>query len=146
MANYYFRGTTAGYAGNATNQKAGVTCVSTDPRVATVFAIESSRFGSGVVHVVRAESIPESRKMEAGNWFALKESEVVLEMQIREFTELAEHTVSLEIARDVLSRLGCHFSLGVRDKASIDRELDALPPLPEGFANRFVMLCLGTPS
>ncbi len=46
---HYFRGTTKGYPGNGTSQRLAVTCVSTDPRKATLFAIESARFGSGVI-------------------------------------------------------------------------------------------------
>ena len=50
-ATAFFRGTSEGFAGSPTLQKIGVTPASTDPVVATIFAIEAENYGRGVVHI-----------------------------------------------------------------------------------------------
>jgi hypothetical protein len=46
---YLYRGTTAGWPGNSVLQEERITCTSTDPLVATLFAIECRNHGHAVI-------------------------------------------------------------------------------------------------
>ena len=52
---YLYRGTTAGWPGNSVLQEEQITCTSTDPLVATLFAIECRNHGHAVILAVRTE-------------------------------------------------------------------------------------------
>ena len=46
---YLYRGTTAGWPGNSVLQAERITCTSTDPLVATLFAIECRNHGRAII-------------------------------------------------------------------------------------------------
>ena len=52
---YLYRGTTAGWPGNSVLQEEEITCTSTDPLVATLFAIECRNHGHAVILAVRRD-------------------------------------------------------------------------------------------
>ena len=52
---YLYRGTTAGWPGNPVLQEEEITCTSTDPLVATLFAIECRNHGPAVILAARQD-------------------------------------------------------------------------------------------
>jgi hypothetical protein len=52
---YLYRGTTTGWPGNPVLREQNITCTSTDPLVATLFAIECRNHGRAIVAVARQD-------------------------------------------------------------------------------------------
>lgn len=99
---YLFRGTTADWPGNPSLQRAGVSPTSTNPAMATNFAIESSRFGDGVIHIVNGGRVP----LTAGNVLSHLEAEVVVNLPPNVLAARAELTITVGQARQILRELG----------------------------------------
>jgi hypothetical protein len=55
---YYYRGTTRGWEGSSNSIELGITFVSTDPLVATLFAIECRNHGQPAVLILSKEVAP----------------------------------------------------------------------------------------
>ena len=132
---HLFRGTTQGYPGNPGLQRIGVTPTSRDPGVATLFAAESSRFGRGVVHIVRARDVPTDR----GNVLSALEAEVAVLLPPAELARRAR-TVSLDAARSALECLGLQIPRRIQNKRDLDRAIRELTKLSDEQIAEFLRL------
>jgi hypothetical protein len=84
-------------------QEEKITCTTTDPLIATLFAIECRNHGHAVILVARRELFREFRG--APNYFSVSESAVNLQIVPAEFAKMAELVLdvgrSIEILREV---------------------------------------------
>ncbi len=83
-------------------QALGVTSTSTDPAVATIFATESSNYGTGVLHIASSEFLP----IVDSNILSELEREVVVGVSPTEFAARADTTITAERARAILNSIG----------------------------------------
>lgn len=100
---YVYRGTTAGWLGNACMQREERTCATTDPFIATVFAVQARNYGTAVVQFLEVAG---GVVLESGNAFDEIESEVVVPMSPADFTAAARAAVDVDVAIGVLRELG----------------------------------------
>jgi hypothetical protein len=117
-AEFLFRGTTEGYPGSPALQRLGVTPTSTDPAVATIFAVEASNFGKGVVQIAPRGLVPTIE----GNVLAALEAEIGVELLPLEFAKRAR-PVSVDVARGTLREMGIDIPERIPDKAHLDAAL-----------------------
>jgi hypothetical protein len=139
----YFRGTTIGWPGSRGAQILGISPVSTDPLVATMFATEAeTRYGvPGVVHVFQAGDLDGVRVVE-GNVRAALEAEVGIELSPLDLAARASATISAEDARGILNGLG--HNLPSRISADQSTELlNTTPRLSPEETNQFVNKATG---
>lgn len=134
---WYFRGTSAGFPGSRALQEIGVTSVSTDPVVATIFATESNSYGIGVVHIAAAHDLPGVRII-PGNVLAEIECEAGVELHPAEFARRATHTIAAEQARTILRELGIAVPSIIRGPAGVDAALKSLSRLNQEQVRQFV--------
>jgi RHS repeat-associated protein len=102
---YYFRGTTLGYAGGDAARAAGVTPTSTQPGIATIFAINAQTVygGQGVVYIT---SSSEMSDVSIGYSNLLYyEMEVVFNIQIADFSARSFY-ITVERSMEILQTLG----------------------------------------
>ncbi len=99
---YYYRGTTRGWPGNPVLQALEITCVTTDPLVATLFALECRNHGQAAVLVAARGQYLVAEE----NYFALEESAVNLRVLPLEFERTADVVLDVDTALSILSSLG----------------------------------------
>jgi len=136
-ANLFFRGTSEGFAGSPTLQEIGVTPVSTDPVVATIFAIEAENYGRGVVHIASRSDLAGVEILK-GNVLAHLEREVGIGILPAEFARRASITITASQARNILSGMGIHIQLSIRGPAAVDAVLRATPRLTSEQIQQFL--------
>lgn len=130
-AEYLFRGTTRGFPGHDGVRELHRTCTSTDPLVATLFAIESSRYGEGVVHIALRRRF--RRLIVPANNYENLEREVAVNLLPVTFAARSDFTITAQQARDILVNLGLanippaianlnHFHLALVIRARITEE------------------------
>lgn len=102
---HLFRGTTLGFPGGEALQQLGITSTTTDPLVATLFAIESSSHGAPGVVLIALRSRLSNRIGQPNNYMEL-EQEVAVEQPPADFAEKAEFTVDVSVARKILIEIG----------------------------------------
>ncbi|NEW47116.1 DUF6531 domain-containing protein [Nocardia cyriacigeorgica] len=129
-----FRGTTTGYEGSPGTQRVGITPTSTDPGVATIFAIHSERFGESVVQIARSSDLT---GVERYSGYIPSEAEVGLGMSPSEFASRASIEIPASAARSILSDIGISLpnSIGIDDLTPLLRDTPKLTP---GQINQFV--------
>jgi hypothetical protein len=132
-----FRGTSAGYPGNPSLQRIGVTPTSTDPVVATLFGTESEAFGQGVVHIATPGSL-EGVEIIEGNVLRGLESEVGVGLRPAEFAGRADITITSGQARQILSEMGIDVPTQIGGKAGLDTALRSTPRLTPAQIQEFV--------
>jgi hypothetical protein len=118
-------------------QEIGVTSVSTDPVVATIFATESSNYGIGVVYIAAAHDLAGVRII-PGNVLAEIECEVGVELRPAEFAHRAICTVMAEQARAILREMGIVVPAIIRGPAGVDAALKSSSRLNQEQVRRFV--------
>jgi len=101
-AGYLFRGTSIGYDGGRASQITGLTPASTDPGIAALFAIESSNYGQGVIHVIAPGTVP----IGASNVLSNLESEVGILLSPAQVAAQAQTSLSVQQARQILQEMG----------------------------------------
>lgn len=102
---YYFRGTSPGFAGNPALQKLGISPVSIDPLVATVFALESKGVsGRGVV--LFGSKTEFTAGFAVGNTRKVVEREIAVSLSPKQFAEKSAKSISADQARKILSEIG----------------------------------------
>ena len=131
----YFRGTTRGYPGNASRD--GWTSTTTDPRVATLFALEAKRFGSSVVHYIADCSELQDLVTEA-NVFAAWEKEVVFHIPIRNFGRFIKFSLPGEVVATILRGMDVHFPF-LLNKSTMDEWMQQLDPVDDAWVTEFVL-------
>ena len=103
---YLFRGTTRGWPGNDILRSEGITCTTTDPLVATLFAIECRNHGRAVILAARLDSFSSEERSGANNHFGVQESARNLRVQPSEFERRASVTLEIDQALIYLRELG----------------------------------------
>ena len=138
VSSHVFRGTSIGYQGSRQMIEAGVTSVAIDPLAATVFAIESSNFGVGVLHIVPVNTLESSGvKIMEGNWLKEVEREVTLSILPTETASAAEISISHTRARQILRDMGFNLPSQIT-KNEITETLRQLPRMTEAQIQEFI--------
>ncbi len=101
---YLYRGTTVGWIGTRSNQFLPMTCTSTDPLVATYFALECLFHGHSVVQFIERSSVEQF--IGESNPFDAIESAVNLKRKPLEISEHVIHLINVDEARKILLGLG----------------------------------------
>jgi hypothetical protein len=99
---YYYRGTTVGWPGDTMLQDQKTTCTTTDPLVATLFAIECRNYGRAVVLAARRDSF--GSLIGPANYFDMIESAVNLLCPPLEFERQVDFFLDVDI--ELLRELG----------------------------------------
>jgi hypothetical protein len=112
---WLYRGTTPHWPGSEPLRTLRITPTSTDPLVATIFALECLRFGPAVVQIVLREAVAD--RIDQPNVLSALEREVVLAMPPEEFSR--DHAclqVSAYEAREVLAEIGYELPVSMANK------------------------------
>jgi hypothetical protein len=137
---FLYRGTTRGWPGGEGPQTVRRTPTTTDPLVATLFAIECCRHGSGVVHAVSEESV--AGQIVYGNVLSELECEVGLSFAPLEFESHSIHWIAADAARLILEELGFQLPIVISSRLRLRNELRESPRLTESqiveFHKRFM--------
>jgi hypothetical protein len=107
---YLYRGTTLGWAGTRMNQFIPRTSTSTDPLIATFFALECLFHGHAIVQIiprVRVQAFIRSPNLVDGNeCYTEIEREVALEMKPLDLLVHVVHFIGVDDAREILLEIG----------------------------------------
>ena len=101
-----FRGTTEGFPGHPALQRLGISPASTDPLVATVFALEGKAKGGNAVILFGTKQQLGNPAVDLGNVRRILEREVAVGLAPSDFARNAPNSVSVDKARQILSELG----------------------------------------
>ncbi len=101
---FVYRGTTHGWPWNPVLQRDRRTCATTDPLVATLFAIECLQHGSSAVLIASLEDF--DGLIGPTNHAAIAESEVVLNLPPLDFARRASLEIDAQRSRDILVDMG----------------------------------------
>jgi hypothetical protein len=101
---YLYRGTTPGWPGTEGIQQARVTPTTTDPLVATLFAIESRNHGRGIILVGLRRSF--EGLIGKPNYFAIVECAVNVMLPPVEFAGRVVREVDIERSIEILTGMG----------------------------------------
>jgi hypothetical protein len=119
---YLYRGTTEGWPGNPSLQEEQITCATTDPLVATLFAIHCRNYGQALVLVARKSLFDES--IGPPNFFSVIESAVNLRLTPVEFARAAEISASVDRSIGILRELGFrNIPVRLKDQSTLQQEL-----------------------
>ena len=119
---YLYRGTTAGWPGNIVLQEEKITCTSTDPLVATLFAIECRNHGRAIILASR-RSLFDGLLAPANHFWEI-ESAINLKISPVEFSLSAEVSLEVEKALEILRDLGFgDIPIRIRDNVALRDEL-----------------------
>lgn len=113
-----------------------MTPTSTDPRIATLFGTEASRYGEGVVHILEPQDLAGIRR-EPANFLGELEKEVVLAVPPLETEAAASLTVPVEQARSALADLGHPLPRTVTLR-TLSSDIRELPPAQNDLADQFI--------
>jgi hypothetical protein len=120
---YLYRGTTAGWPGNPVLQEQEITCTSTDPLVATLFAIECRNHGQAVTLVVRRELF--HKVPGPPNYFSITECAENLRISPAEFATKLEVALNVGRSIQILRELGFEdIPVRLSGRAALQQELD----------------------
>lgn len=102
--NFLFRGTSEGFNGSNASQQLGVTPTSSDPVVATIFALNSKNYGKGILQI----ALPQDLKgvQYTGNVLQSLEKEIGVGMAPAQFTLKASTTITADQAVGILKNMG----------------------------------------
>lgn len=139
---YYFRGTTEGYEGNASLQRAGVTPASTDPLVATLFGTEANQHGNGVIYIIRGSDL-DGINVSDGNVLRDLELEVSIEALPVEVYDRAYAMINVGQAQDVLKEMGFDVPSVISDIKELDFQLHNTPRLTSSDIKKFLDMIFG---
>lgn len=119
---YLYRGTTIGWPGNPVLRDRRTTCTTTDPLVATLFAIECRNHGRAVV--LAAWRDPLERLFDSDNWLDMIECAVNLQLSPLEFESQSEFLLDVDSAIEILRELGfLDLPARLRGKSSLQQEI-----------------------
>ena len=101
---YLYRGTTVGWPGDTILQEQRITCTTTDPLVATLFAVECRDHGRPAILVARRDLF--EHLIAEANFFAVIECAVNVRMLPVDFAALAEVVLEVDDSLTILRELG----------------------------------------
>lgn len=103
---YLFRGTSRGWPGGRTARQLPLTYTTTDPFVATLFAVECRNHGPAVIYLAQRGRFPEVPPGPFDVSFQIKECSVTLAIPPDAFSMNAEAEVHVDDALRILADLG----------------------------------------
>jgi len=103
LPRFLYRGTTRGWPGNDASREENRTCATTDPLVATVFAVHCRHFGAAVLHVFDTRDY---EIVESTNCLANIEAEVLVKSNPLDFAAAAVRTIDVDEAIEILDAMG----------------------------------------
>jgi hypothetical protein len=119
---YLFRGTTAGFTGSV-YPRTGLTSMTVDPVVATLFAMTAAQFGNPLVYMISVSKLGGAIKDRRGRSFiADLEAEFVVAMSPTEIAGLPD-AVAGDRARSLLEQLAVQFPPNIYNLADRDAAL-----------------------
>lgn len=124
---FFFRGTTAGFEGGASALELGITSVADDPVVATLFAIEASKHGDGVVHLIPQTAV--EGLLVDGNWLKALETERAVNLLPSQVASRASVTLDMHVARQILKDMGVELPAKINSYADLQYYLHNTPRL-----------------
>lgn len=119
-----FRGTTEGFPGGGS----GVTFTSSDPGVATVFALQKRTMGTPVIEITRTSDLAAVPRLPSTSpTLATIEAEIIFDIQPAAFSRMASQ-VSLDDAVRALRDIGVTLPrhVGIGDISQVLREVPKL--------------------
>jgi len=141
---YYFRGTTEEYLGGAHTIELGITSTTTQPGVATVFAMvsETTFGGEGVVYIFSANGLANIRPA-GGNVLAPLEFEEGFHILPNQLEQLSMLKITDEEAQAILSTMGFALTDTIIAQEYLSFSLWQLIPLTKTQISQFVLLAAG---
>ncbi len=107
-----------------------ITPASTDPAVATTFAIECKNHGVGVVQVISEETLKaKGIAIKGGNYLKSFEAEVGVSVAPLEFARSANYTIPVSVSRQILKDMGIYISARFGNTTSMGKFIRATPKL-----------------
>ena len=103
---YLFRGTTRGWSGNDVLQREGITCATTDPLVATLFALECRRWGQAVILTIGVQNLTSEEQSDRENFFSVIEQAVNILIPPAEFEKRTDLVIEIDQALSILKDMG----------------------------------------
>jgi hypothetical protein len=100
---YLFRGTSPGWLGSPGAQATAVSAT-TDPYIATIFALEARAQGGQALLIYGGRS--QIGTFDMGNWMALQEREVGVLLSHSDFVAKAPYSIPVDTARQILKDMG----------------------------------------
>ncbi|GAB1644449.1 Hint domain-containing protein [Krasilnikovia sp. MM14-A1259] len=139
-----FRGTDPDWPGGQQAQASGMLPTSTDPGVATIFALHFQTFMAGAEAVVQI-ALPEALEgLEKYAGYGLKsaEAEVFVEVGAEEFGSRASLTITVSTARQILKDMGIELPTRIK-QADLDFYLNEVPKLTDAQIAEFLRRAAG---
>lgn len=100
---YLFRGTSPEFIGSSGARQTAVSAT-TDPFVATIFALEAKgQAGKGILHFGGKSNYG---NFQSGNWHAVREREVGLNMKSPDFAQKSPYSITVEQSKKILDDMG----------------------------------------
>jgi len=127
----YFRGTTEGYPGSPALQQRGVTPVSTDPVVSSIFAIHGQQYGKGLLYIATARDL-RGIKIGRGNVLSTLEVEFAPKILPLQFARKASFAYKADEAREALIRMGVKLPSVIRNPSAVQQALENSPRFNKG--------------
>jgi hypothetical protein len=125
---FLYRGTTQGWPGHPGLQVEHRTPTTTDPLIATLFAIECCRHGAGGLWLAPRLSVADL--IVEPNCLSELEREIVLGILPIEFERgFTRHWVQAHDARSALEAMGLHVPSVISSPRRLGKELEGLPRL-----------------
>ena len=136
-----FRGTSQGFEGNRVSRILPNTSTSSNPAVATVFAIESKNNGNGIIHIALPDDL-KGVSLNDGNVRQALEKEIPLEITPANFAKKASLTITADQGRDILSQMGINLPTRIRDSNQSTQILEGLPEMTQSQIDLFIQKAL----
>lgn len=117
-------------------QQLGVTPASTDPAIATLFAIESSNYGAGVVHIASPQAM-RGASAAGKNVLAGAEREIGVRMSPADFATRSR-TIPVAESLAILQSMGINTPARIYSKAALDQAIQASTPMTEAQIQTYI--------
>jgi hypothetical protein len=133
---YLFRGTSPSWAGSSGAQATAVSA-STDPYIATIFALEARAQGGQGALLFGSRS--QIGTFDVGNWMALQEREVGVLLSPSNFAANAPYNIPADVARGILRDMGLpELPYSVANPSMRSTLIDAAPKMTPAQINEFL--------
>jgi hypothetical protein len=131
-----YRGTTLGWPGSTALQSAGITPTSSDPLVATLFAVECRNHGQAIVQICERRAVEHS--ITDRNVFFGLEKEVALAIKPDTFSQqFVVKYIAVQTALQILSGLGFEMPPAIYGKRGLQTLLESTPRLSDRAIREF---------
>ena len=134
-AKYLFRGTSKGYPGSRASQILNTTPTSTDPAVATAFAVQAKNYGEGTLQIALPVDL-KGIKVETNVLYEL-EREVGVGISPMEFSKKINLQITADQARGILKEMGINVPASIPTTKNISEVLRDIPKLKQDQIDKF---------